>query len=208
MSELLPCPLCGDSKGYTLRERSTHRWWVVECAACGRPVDEARAMYPRETTPRTDAADIVWNEAAKHADALRHELDDMRRQYEIASGAAQMHMISARELAAKNAELLRWKSTHAPRITALEGLWRDAQSRLSRADEAIASLASERAANALLTDEAEKLRSAVHEADNLMGHDDAFTEWRERWAHLWPTPQPAAHPSNPPTAASDPAAAP
>jgi hypothetical protein len=40
--------------------------------------------------------------------------------------------------------------------------------------------------------EIDELRSAIttvtealHEADRLMGHDDATTEWREKWAHLW-----------------------
>lgn len=27
--------------------------------------------------------------------------------------------------------------------------------------------------------------AALHEVDRLAGHDDALTEWRERWAHLW-----------------------
>jgi hypothetical protein len=29
------------------------------------------------------------------------------------------------------------------------------------------------------------LRAALQGADTIMGHDDAATEWRERWAHLW-----------------------
>ena len=33
--------------------------------------------------------------------------------------------------------------------------------------------------------EIERLRKALQEADTLMGHDDAMTEWRERWAGLW-----------------------
>jgi hypothetical protein len=32
---------------------------------------------------------------------------------------------------------------------------------------------------------AHELRCALYEADMLAGHDDAFTEWREKWAHLW-----------------------
>jgi hypothetical protein len=27
---------------------------------------------------------------------------------------------------------------------------------------------------------------ALQEADIIMGHDDAETEWREKWAWLWP----------------------
>lgn len=37
-----------------------------------------------------------------------------------------------------------------------------------------------------------QMRQALQEADTLMGHDDQFTEWRERWAHLWPAPAPKA----------------
>lgn len=43
--------------------------------------------------------------------------------------------------------------------------------------------------------ELKQLREALQEADTLMGHDDAETEWREKWAYLWAdvaTPQPAA----------------
>jgi hypothetical protein len=31
-----------------------------------------------------------------------------------------------------------------------------------------------------------RLRQALQEADNIMGHDDEQTAWRERWQHLWP----------------------
>lgn len=113
-------------------------------------------MYPPETTPRTDAADIVWNEAASYADRLLH------------NNAVQQQMI-----------LQAW-----------------------------ADVTSDRARIAGLDATIERLLVALQEADNLMGHDDAFTDWRNKWAHLWPTAQPAAHPSNPPSAASTPAAAP
>lgn len=156
MADLLPCPMCGKSEGYTLRDGSTHRWWMVECAACGRPVDEARAMYPREMTPRTDAADIVWNEAARYAERL------------LQNNAVQQKMI-----------LQAW-----------------------------ADVTSDRARIAGLDATIERLLEALQEADTLMGHDDAPTEWRSKWAHLWPTVPPAAGPGNPPTAASIPAAAP
>jgi len=58
-------------------------------------------------------------------------------------------------------ELLRWKSTHAPRLEALEGLLRTAQQDAHRAREAITTLESERAANAVMTDELERLRAAA-----------------------------------------------
>jgi hypothetical protein len=33
--------------------------------------------------------------------------------------------------------------------------------------------------------EHQKVRTALQEADTIMGHDGDATEWRERWAHLW-----------------------
>jgi hypothetical protein len=32
----------------------------------------------------------------------------------------------------------------------------------------------------------ERLRAALQEADNIMGHEDEHTAWRERWQTLWP----------------------
>ena len=58
-------------------------------------------------------------------------------------------------------ELMRWKSTHAPRLKALEGLWHAAQREANASREAVATLASERAANALLTDEVERLHGQM-----------------------------------------------
>ena len=36
------------------------------------------------------------------------------------------------------------------------------------------------------TSEREQLRVALQEADTIMGHDDSESEWRGKWAHLWP----------------------
>ena len=36
---------------------------------------------------------------------------------------------------------------------------------------------------------AELLRAALKEADTIMGHDDAATEWRERWGVLFEQPK-------------------
>jgi hypothetical protein len=35
---------------------------------------------------------------------------------------------------------------------------------------------------------AQELRAALQEVDMLAGRDDAITEWRDKWAHLWPAP--------------------
>jgi hypothetical protein len=45
---------------------------------------------------------------------------------------------------------------------------------------------------AALRKDAEQYRAALQEADIIMGHDDAETEWRERWAGLWPSKEDAA----------------
>lgn len=80
-------------------------------------------------------------------------------------------------------ELRRWKSTHAPRLVALEALLKDAQREAEAGREARATLASERAANARLTDELERLRAGPwigkcqacgheHEAPNVRAEPD------------------------------------
>lgn len=80
-------------------------------------------------------------------------------------------------------ELKRWKSTHAPRLAALEALLHAAQHEAHAGKEAIATLASERAANALLTDEVDRLRARVLELEAV--HEDAsgaILQERERCA--------------------------
>jgi chromosome segregation ATPase len=54
--------------------------------------------------------------------------------------------------------LRRWKSTHAPRLEALEGLLKHEQLEAAKGAEAVASLDSEREANAILSDELDRLR--------------------------------------------------
>lgn len=57
--------------------------------------------------------------------------------------------------------LRRWKSTHAPRLEALEGLKATAQSEAAKGREAVTSLESERLANAILTDESDRMRGLL-----------------------------------------------
>lgn len=84
--------------------------------------------------------------------------------------------------AAEIEALKRWQSTHAPRIEALEGLLHAAQIEAHAGREAIATLSSEREANALLTSEIEALRA---DAEPLRGKqtvaiDEAVAADRER----------------------------
>lgn len=54
---------------------------------------------------------------------------------------------------------------------------------------------SERYGGPAVQPSADSLRAALAEADRIMGHDDAMTEWRERWAHLWGQEGTKAQPS-------------
>jgi hypothetical protein len=77
-----------------------------------------------------------------------------------------------REMREEINQLKRWKSTNAPRLEALQGLLHHEQAEAHKGREAIATLASERAANALLTDEVERLRAALYAVR---------AQERERW---------------------------
>lgn len=63
MSEILPCPFCGE-RSVTVHEGSTFRWRLAECDACG-------AMAP-ETRIQTlgDGAAEQWEKAA-YDDAIK-----------------------------------------------------------------------------------------------------------------------------------------
>lgn len=65
--------------------------------------------------------------------------------------------------------LRRWKGTHAPRLAALEGRLHAAQHEANAGREAIATLASERAANALLTERVQMLEAAEEGAKEALG---------------------------------------
>jgi hypothetical protein len=45
---------------------------------------------------------------------------------------------------------------------------------------------------------AHELRQALQQADNIMGHEDEHTAWRERWQHLWPWGGPNVNSQTPP----------
>lgn len=77
----------------------------------------------------------------------------------------------AKHDADKVEELLRWKGIHAPRLAALEELYRASQLDAGAGREAAATLDSERRANAILTEEVEALRAA----------NEAFGKRQEWW---------------------------
>ena len=111
-----------------------------------------------DTTPLGPAAD----EACRLDRTVRPlDLDAIRF---LASGQDDPQSMALRECAAEIWALRRWKSTNAPRLEALQGLLTAAQSEAHAGREAITSLASERAANAMLTDEVERLRRVADAA--------------------------------------------
>ena len=69
--------------------------------------------------------------------------------------------------------LARWKTTHAPRLEALEALLSDAQQEAAAGREARATLDSERAANATLTDERDALAAEI---ERLRAFHDFFRD--------------------------------
>lgn len=66
-------------------------------------------------------------------------------------------------------ELRRWKSTHAPRLDALEALLTVAQRESAQGRESRETLESERAANALLTEQVQQLELAEEGAKEAFG---------------------------------------
>jgi hypothetical protein len=75
LGPLLPCPLCGQSNGYTLHDGNTYRWWWVRCAACGSDLAECssdrRTSMSQPLPLRWPSADEAWNEQGRHAESLR-----------------------------------------------------------------------------------------------------------------------------------------
>lgn len=75
LGPLVPCPMCGADKGYTLTDGSTYRWWSVRCSDCGQEVGECRSSgYAKMKEPkpaRDKDADEVWNDAGAYAERLR-----------------------------------------------------------------------------------------------------------------------------------------
>ncbi|MEN9489575.1 MAG: hypothetical protein RJA63_24 [Pseudomonadota bacterium] len=125
--------------------------------------------------------------------ALASEVEDQGLIHTCGEGAepiaerdALRHAITA-ALAAKDAEievLARWKSTNAPRLDALAGLLDAARANEVKGAEAIASLDSERAANAILTEEIERLKARLADSGcdlHALKASPAPGEWIE-WA--------------------------
>lgn len=75
-------------------------------------------------------------------------------------------------------ELRDWKAAHAPRLEALEALLNTARQEANGALDAVAMLATERAANASLKDELERLRTVAGQVLRDMEAQDVLIEWQ------------------------------
>lgn len=147
-------------------------------------------------------ADILMSEAADELTRLRAEVATLEHQLRAAKtiteapawwhcdthGPGTLHAWGCPEC---TRELRRWKSTNAPRLDALQGLLTAAQHEAHAGREAVASLASEREANALLTAEVEALRDDAPHVAYSQGVADGRAAERERCAKLcedlrWP----------------------
>ena len=73
---LVPCPLCGAEKGYTLIDY--YRISSVACQACGQAVAEFMAALPTSEDAFIAAAPAAWNSAGAHAQGLRDEIARLR----------------------------------------------------------------------------------------------------------------------------------
>ena len=81
-------------------------------------------------------------------------------------------------LAEKNLELFRWKSTNAPRLEALQGLLDHERKVAADRYEAAVSIDSERQANAILTEEVQRLRHLLDTRPAMnAGLTEAYVEW-------------------------------
>lgn len=92
---LRPCPFCGHSDGYYLRDGNTFRWWLVDCKHCGGNVTECRSDQSttlNATKPeRWYAADHEWNEAGAYAAGLRAALTELVRLKDLKARLTALH---------------------------------------------------------------------------------------------------------------------
>ena len=73
-TKLVPCPLCGADKGYTLLIGMHYRWRTIACFSCGAEIGETHTTYPVDHESLAQSADEAWNSAGKHAQGLRDEI--------------------------------------------------------------------------------------------------------------------------------------
>ena len=83
VTDVLPCPFCGSTKGFFVVKSSTFFWRVLSCRNCGEGIEVRHKNYSDD--PASYAAD--WNAAAPYPAMLRKEIDTLRAQLAEAQAA-------------------------------------------------------------------------------------------------------------------------
>ena len=136
--------------------------------------------------------EMGWTPPSKQAQAPTPGVCDLVQVDGLGKSSRSQHDADSaelRSLCAERDELRRWKSTYAPRLAALEGSLQHAQREAAQGMEARSALASEREANAILTDELEAQQAQApidpDGAESRAGFR-AFDEAQmARWATPW-----------------------
>ena len=150
----------------------------------------SRLVSPDEAKGRKDAYPLYA--APQQAQAPKVAVCDFVQVDDSSKSSRSQHDADSaelRSLCAERDELRRWKSTYAPRLAALEGSLQHAQREAAQGMEARSALASEREANAILTDELEAQQAQApidpDGAESRAGFR-AFDEAQmARWATPW-----------------------
>ena len=85
VTDVLPCPFCGNTEGFYVEEGSTFRWRVISCRNCG----EGTEVRHKNNSDEPDSYIADWNAAAPYPAMLRKELDTLRAQLAEAQDALQ-----------------------------------------------------------------------------------------------------------------------
>ena len=85
VTDVLPCPFCGSTKGFHVLEGNTSHWRLLSCRNCGEGTEVRHKNYSDE--PDSYIAD--WNAAAPYPAMLRKEIGNLRAQLAEAQDALQ-----------------------------------------------------------------------------------------------------------------------
>ena len=85
VTDVLPCPFCGSTKGFYVWEGSPFRWRFLSCRNCG----EGTEVRHKNNSYEPDNYIADWNAAAPYPAMLRKEIDNLRAQLAEAQDALQ-----------------------------------------------------------------------------------------------------------------------
>ena len=76
VTDTLPCPFCGSTKGFFVVKSSTFFWRVLSCRNCG----EGTEVRHKNDSYAVDSYIADWNASAPYPAMLRKEIDTLRAQ--------------------------------------------------------------------------------------------------------------------------------